>query len=77
MRGRLKAVVKHECGEVNLDMKGHPDFEVEDALPESVMTVLFGKLDRYSDNYIFGNEALQYLKWSPEEAARRVKAFHY
>ena len=26
---------------------------------------------------VFGDEALKFLKWSAEEAAQKVKAFHY
>ena len=42
-----------------------------------VGTILFAKLDRYSEDVIFGEEALKHLDWNEADAQRKVRSFHY
>ena len=67
----------HEFGKDNVETSGHPAHEVEVWVPGAISAALFGKLDRYSDNFIFGNDVLVHLGWSAEEAERKVRSFHY
>ena len=72
--GRLKAVARHEFG--HFTTKGHPNCEIEIDLQDAG-TIMFAKLDRYSDDVVFGEEALAYLGWDEAQAQRRVRSFHY
>ena len=71
---KLKAVARYEFGEINTS--GNPAFSVEVSWEGQHEPKLFGRLDRYGNGIIFGEEALKRLGWSQEEANKRVRAFH-
>ena len=75
--GRLKAVAKHEFGVDAVCENGHPEYEVMVNWEGSAHTYLFGRLDRYGDDFVFGKEALSHLGWTAEQASARVHRFHF
>ena len=58
MYNALKAVAKHEFGLDALAFKGYPEYTVSFTHPDTMYCTLFGRLDRYSNAYVFGPEAL-------------------
>ena len=74
MFGRLKAVANYEFATVLTH--GHPEYKVEVTWDNQEEPKLFGKINRYGEDIVFGQEALDYLGWSKQEANRHVRAFH-
>lgn len=72
--GRLKAVANYEFDTAT--STGYPEYAIGVTWNNQLEPTLFAKLDRYSENVIFGQDALTYLGWTEEEANRRVRSFH-